>query len=119
MNAPTIKVRAIGTMLGIAGALCVSLAAQAGETPAPAQKSVVVRYADLNLDTAAGTKALYGRISMAAKRACGSQPYYQDLGGKERFRSCFDDTMNDAVQQVGIPQLQALHNARVSARNVG
>lgn len=105
-----------------AAALLVTLSAQAGteRIDAPVvQKSVVVRYADLNLGTTAGAKALYARISSAATRACGGRPDIRELRQHEQYRECYDAAMESAVHKVDSARLQALYAERKSSQSVG
>jgi UrcA family protein len=122
MNASSIKTRTIGLMIGFVGSLGVALSAQAGDTSrfAPTKhESVVVRYDDLNLDAAAGVKALYARIANAADRACGGTPYANELRRKNEYRACYDRAMSKAVQKVGNQYLQAMHQRRAGGSSVG
>ncbi len=105
-----------------AAALLVTLSAQAGteRIDAPVtQKAVVVRYADLNLGTTAGAKALYARISSAASRACGGQPGIHELRQQQQYRACYDEAMDNAVHKIDSERLQALYAERKSSRSVG
>jgi len=105
-----------------AAALLVTLPAQAGtdRTDTPVNDTaVVVRYADLNLSTAAGTQALYARISAAASRACGGQPDFRDLHQQQQYRACYDKAMEKAVHEIDSVRLQALYAEHKTPRSVG
>jgi len=122
MKTRSIKLRAIGLLLGCAGTLGMAVAANAhGVTHASANghKSSVVRYDDLNLDTAAGIKVLYARLSNAASHVCGSQAYTVDLRGAAAHRACFDSALNNAVEKIGNQNLQALHQDSNVSHRVG
>jgi UrcA family protein len=106
-------------LIGFAGTLGVALSAQAGAPSTPTYESVVVRYADLNLETTDGARTLYARISAAAERACGSEPSHQELKMRSIYRACYEDAMNKAVMEVGSRQLHALHASGKRSRNVG
>ena len=117
--------RLIGTggalAIGAATLLC-GLSAQAGTEPAnprAASKSVVVRYADLNLGAAEGAKTLYARLSSAANAACGGAQYRVDLRTDRAYRMCYEQTLDEAVTKIDSQQLQALHAERTSSRSVG
>jgi UrcA family protein len=105
-----------------AATLLFALSAQAGpqrvDTPMN-HPSVVVRYADLNLATAAGTQALYARLSSAASRACGGQPGIHELRQQQDYRACYGRAMAKAVKKIDSQRLQALHAERTSTRSVG
>jgi UrcA family protein len=117
--------RCIGTertlAIGVATLLC-ALSAQAGTQPAnspAATRSVVVRYADLNLGAAEGARTLYARLSAAADAACGGEQYTVDLRSRLAYRACYDQALDKAVRKIDSQQLQALHAARTSSRSVG
>src|SRR5687768_7294438 len=119
MNVKTTKLRILGSMLACAGTLGLAAAAQAGEpaTARPAKHDdVVVRYADLNMATADGARMLYTRLSSAAKRACGGTPMTVSLDARAYFDSCYDRTLNHAVDKVGSQQVQMLHARRSDAK---
>lgn len=103
--------------LGMSAAL-LACGAQAGDS-AKATESVLVRYDDLNLASAAGAQTLYARISTAATRACGGEPSLRELHQHQNYRACFDVTVEQAVKKVDSARLQALHAERKSTRSVG
>ncbi|HET6566233.1 MAG TPA: UrcA family protein [Xanthomonadales bacterium] len=106
-------------LLGIAAAL--PLATQAGE-PASSQltvSSVVVSYADLDLNNPAGARTLYARLNQAAKKVCGHRPPPMELHALKLYQSCFDSTLNKAVKRVDSQQLYALHAERSRQSTVG
>ena len=94
--------------------------AQAGDAAksSPRYDSVVVKYSDLDLNSAAGNKVLFARLSAAAERACGNAPNARDLQRQAQFRACYDSALNKAVDKIGSRELQALH-ASGAARDVG
>jgi UrcA family protein len=119
MNRHDLRTRVIGSVVAFAGTLGLALAAQAGEPgTAPAEKhdDVVVRYADLDLTSAEGAKALYARLSSAAERACGKAPNSRELKARSQYKACFDRTLEKAVGKVGNPSVQALHAVRDGAK---
>jgi UrcA family protein len=113
-----------GTMTMVGLALVATLGA--GSTAAADETArhgmvrtqVVVDYADLDLNSVAGNKALYARLSHAAERACGPEPQRQDLRARSNYRQCQEDALEKAVDRIGSPQLQALH-ARQSDNGIG
>jgi len=74
--------------------------------------SVTVRYADLDIDRAAGAEILLRRISLAATRVCGGEPDARAWGPTVAFTACRDATVARAVARVGAPALLARHEAR-------
>jgi UrcA family protein len=120
MNATSNRTRTLGLMLGFAGTLGLALSAHAGvQRPSAGQKSAVVRYDDLSLDSAAGVKTLYARLSIAADQVCGSAPGRVELRQVMAFRSCHASALNDAVAKIGNRNLQALHRASTDSSAVG
>jgi UrcA family protein len=105
---------ALVATLGIGG----TAAAGDGAKHGLVRTQVVVDYADLNLDSMAGNRALYARLSRAAERACGPEPRLQDLRAHSNYRQCHDDALENAVDRIGTPELQALHSKQ-SAGGIG
>jgi len=84
-----------------------------GITPAwsaPETHSVTVSFRDLDLSTQAGAKALYGRIQSAARKVCGYAG--ADLIEQSIWRSCYRNSVSDAVGKVNNPLLTAVHTGR-------
>jgi UrcA family protein len=113
-----------GTMTMVSLALVATLgagstaAADDAARPGMVRTQVVVDYADLDLGSVAGNKALYARLSHAAERACGPEPEHRDLRARSDYRQCREAALAKAVDRIGSPELQALH-ARQSADGVG
>ncbi len=60
--------------------------------PASAGAQLVVSYADLDLSSEAGVRALDRRIWTAVEQACGAVSDF-DLAGKNQVRDCQDQTL--------------------------
>lgn len=120
MKANTQLARMLVTMIACAATAGIATTAQAGDQdPAiPHYDSVVVKYSDLDLNSVAGNKALYARLSAAAERACGKDPHSRDLQRRMQYRACYDSALDRAVDKIGSRELQALH-ATGAAHNVG
>lgn len=105
------------------GAVCV-LAAVAAGLPAAGQPSaaddapisVRVGYADLNLNSAAGAKAMLARIEAAARRACGSEPDIRDLQRVAVYSRCRTETTQRALTALNAPLVTALANGSTAGR---
>jgi UrcA family protein len=103
-------------MLGVAG-LLVALSGQAAERVMLGTNvtSVTVAYDDLNLSSPNGAKALYARLESAASKVCGGEPnLLQELQKHSNFRSCYHQALDNAVDKVADPRLQALHREQVA-----
>lgn len=95
-----------------------SLACLSGAAPvlanAPAEtRSVSVRYADLDLASAAGAAALYQRLQGAARVVCGYAD--RNLAMLRYVNRCNHSAISDAVSSVNAPLLSAIHNAHQGA----
>jgi UrcA family protein len=73
--------------------------------------SVVVRYGDLDLNSAEGPARLHRRIRNAAESVCGGLES-TTIGLNVRFRQCVADTIADAVEKVGNDNLTILHASK-------
>jgi UrcA family protein len=93
-------------LAGIVAAAATGVSAAA--TPAAEPPSVVVHYADLNLATEQGARALYRRIAIAAWNVC-PHADNRDLIAAAVSRACREQAIARAVQEVGTPLLAAVH----------
>jgi UrcA family protein len=73
-------------------------------------RSETVKFADLNVGTPAGAKALYGRIHAAAWHVC------QQPGGElQAAKICMRRAQSDAVGKVNAPLLTALYQKKTGS----
>lgn len=119
MNATTLRKRTFGTVLALAATTGLAFSAHAGAPAGAVHTAVVVRYADLNLASPEGAKALYARLGAAAEKACGGEPGIREFGRQASYRACYERAMDKAVAKVGRTQVQALHVARATGAKVG
>jgi len=75
----------------------------------PPPTGVVVRFADLNLDTHDGVATLYARLEAAAMSACSA---YTGTSSGAEFNSCIDYNIRQAVAEIGAPRLFVLYETR-------
>ena len=95
-------------------AIALSIAALPSLAAPPVyEKSIIVRYSDLDLARAEGARTLYGRIQNAARRAC-SPEEYGIYSLRQNYRACVTKAVREAVGKVNKPTLTALHQARSS-----
>ena len=120
MPTNTQKTRMLVAMTALAATAGVTTTAQAGDAARanPRYDSVIVKYSDLDLSSAAGARALFARLSAAAESACGNAPGTRDLQRQAQFRACYESALQRAVDKVGSRELQALH-ASGAADHVG
>jgi len=100
----------------LAAALSCSALAAMADTPLPA-KSVVVRYADLNLANPEGIQTLYQRIRMAARVVCGGSES-RSVQALHLASQCRERAIDDAVSKVNNRILTAMHKEKTTRRNV-
>ena len=103
------------TFRGTARALTLVLAALLSVPAlagAPADPTKKVKFADLNLGSAAGVNALYQRIERAAREVCHLPHGTLQLKLEKELKACKADATDRAVLQANIPALSALHLAR-------
>jgi UrcA family protein len=71
-----------------------------------------VSYADLNIESAAGVKSLYGRLRFAAQRVCAPLDDGRGIPGNFRYQNCYKTALDSAVGQINKPVLTAMHQSR-------
>lgn len=89
--------------------------AAAGTADAAPQR--VVSFGDLNLDSPAGVKTLYGRLNSAARAVCrpaSAAPYVLWA----QSRKCTHNALSDAVATIDNPNLTAYVGNRMQGRSV-
>ncbi len=89
--------------VGAAAAACLMFLAQ----PASAQSfgyeeaSARVTYGDLDLNTTAGSAAMFGRIEAAAYQVCGDPTRERNVRLRREVRECIRNATRDAVRSAG------------------
>jgi len=101
----------------VAAVACPGYAAAAGQTPAPA---VVVHYADLNLASPVGARAMLVRIRKAAADACRDSPGMvgNDADTIHRFDDCYRQSVRRAVEGLNAPLVTAVFQPGAASRQV-
>jgi len=102
--------RSMKTML-LASVLAVAASSLAMADTLVNVKSETVRYEDLRLSSPVGVAVLYGRLRVAAERACAPLDSLQ-LSAKARYRACYDDAMAKAVTNVDHPGLTQYYESK-------
>ncbi|HZF28060.1 MAG TPA: UrcA family protein [Gammaproteobacteria bacterium] len=88
-------------------------------------QKVLVRYGDLNVNTAAGAEQLYHRISLAAHEVCTDVGLPSYLTLHHIYQQCRQTAVEQAVATVDRPKLTALYdrhfpdNPLVAAKSSG
>ncbi|HEY9183378.1 MAG TPA: UrcA family protein, partial [Gammaproteobacteria bacterium] len=86
----------------------------AGAAPPSIAESTEVRYADLDLDNAAGIAELYARLQGAAEKVCDSRFHPGTLVVSASWRTCVADALTQAVAAVDRPAVTAYHASNAS-----
>jgi UrcA family protein len=93
-----------------------SVPADARERASAGQvRSVIVRYAELDLSKPQGIDVLYRRIQAAAKQVCRADTSVTALYDRASQNTCYRDAVERAVRQVNLVTLTALHRAKTSS----
>ncbi len=92
--------------------LC-TLAIDANAAGAPSLErdppSEIMRFGDLNLSKSGDVDKLYHRLSWTVRRVCTEPSVLQSFAA---FRSCYQDTLNQAIDKIGNARLAALNRAK-------
>jgi UrcA family protein len=97
---------------GIAAGLMGFMVLAAGQAPAATPGTdIVVRYADLDINTAAGAEKLYARIRHAATQVC-PEVSSIEIARHQASQRCQDAAVAHAVGSVGSAQLAAIYATR-------
>lgn len=82
------------------------------DSPRPLQphhelKHATIKYADLDLNSAAGADALARRIKGAAKQVCKPEPrHIRELKDQQDYKKCLDGASSHALASLGNPAVQ-------------
>lgn len=101
------------TLTALSATLALGMAAcgQSAAAQTPDTVSVKVSYADLNLSTEAGAKAMLQRIRTAAKKICGAE-MDDPIERLYEYKPCVNGTTDRAVAQFGNPIVTALNSGK-------
>jgi UrcA family protein len=72
-----------------------------------------VKFDDLDLNTPAGAKKLYGRLTRAVRTVCDARNPHSPAHVEAVIRPCVVTSLNDAVKSINAPLLSA-HHRKVS-----
>jgi UrcA family protein len=98
------------------GTMATSALADPPAVPPLVAKSTTVRFADLNLQSPEGARALYARIRTAAAELCGEQFSLWDGNRLREWKTCYRATIDRAVVQLNRPALTAMHRDSTPGR---
>jgi UrcA family protein len=78
----------------------------------PDTHSMIVHFADLNLDRPAGIATLYRRLNTAAERDCGEPRLTGSHVISSDWQNCVSKAVNQAVLALDRPAVTAYHRAQ-------
>jgi UrcA family protein len=100
----------------VAGASALALAVVAlpavAATPSSIEATrISVSFADLNIDSEAGARALYGRLQQASASVCKKDSLRElgSLAAVAKAEACYDETLTEAVAKIGSEALSKVH----------
>jgi UrcA family protein len=82
--------------------------ASAATVPSSDTVSVTISYDDLDLNTNAGARAMFARITHAARQICGDQPDPQQLDRMAAYGVCMSSTTSRALSKLGSARVSAV-----------
>jgi|SRR5215469_836386 len=107
------------TLLAFLLSQAAGLPASAAGYPMNDEPSTAVKFADLDLNTESGRRALLERLSKAADRVCREQANsFASLGSSQLYVACYRTTLAAAVNKFHNAQLSASF-AALKRRNTG
>lgn len=104
-------------LLILAALAAVSIGQPVSAQTTPANPSIAVAHKDLDLRTAAGTKALDRRIWRAVVEVCGTAPDF-DIAGKNNVRQCRRDTRTVASAQADVVVANASRDQLIQVSSI-
>jgi UrcA family protein len=102
----------ISALVIVGGIATVSTARAADAEP---RRTMVISYADLNVDSEAGAKVLYARLQQAAQDVC-SPLESHELSVRSKWLRCYDAALSSAVAQVNKIAVTQLYRAAVAPK---
>ena len=80
-------------------------------SPNQIDDAITVKFADINVHSAAGAKTLYSRLQNASEKACGVESYtaVRSLPSLAEARACYADTLSAMVERFDSNELDRLH----------
>jgi UrcA family protein len=101
---------------GAFAALTLSASASFAQTSAREGevRSVTVKYADLNLGTEAGSRALYDRLVVAARQVCPAEAAtLMEINQNLEAQRCVDGAVERAVKEIRNPKFAEVATSRM------
>jgi len=102
----------VSALIIVGGIATVATARAADAEP---RRTMVISFADLNVDTEAGAKVLYARLEKAAQAVCSSLESH-DLPVRAKWLRCYDAALSSAIAQVNKIAVTQLYKAAVGPK---
>jgi UrcA family protein len=99
----------------VAAAIACLIAGAASAQPADAdgigaaQRRVVLRFGELDINHGPGAAIMVARIRQAAETVCGPDLGQIDLGSRSRYRACVQASAGAAVRRLDAPLVTAVY----------
>jgi UrcA family protein len=103
------------TLVALAAAGLTLVGSAAVAAPQTITRDLTVRYADLDLESAAGIETLYTRLGVAARGVCGSAER-GDFAALADMKACRARAVERAVATIDNPALTARHAGQRETR---
>lgn len=105
-------VERISSSLGAVLLTALAFVASNAHAAAPSQThSIALRYAHSAISSPEGAAKLYRSIKSAARQVCGINAAGLSLSERQRAQRCYQQTLDDVVGEVNLPQLTAVHQS--------
>jgi len=78
-------------------------------------KQMTILFGDLNIHGEVGARVLLNRLRMATRIVCGPEPMFFDLSGRHYYDACRKNALDDAVSDVGAPEVVEIYRGNAAA----
>jgi UrcA family protein len=78
-------------------------------------KQMTISFGDLNVHSEVGAGVLLNRMRMASRIVCGPEPMFLDLGGRHFYDACRKNALDNAVSDVGAPEVVEIYRGNAAA----
>jgi len=78
-------------------------------------KQMTISFRDLNIHSDVGAGVLLNRMRMASRIVCGPEPMFLDLGGRHFYDACRKNALDNAVADVGAPEVVEIYRGNAAA----
>lgn len=97
------------SLIAAASASAIALSAPAAADAQTQARSGTVKYADLDLSSAAGARSMIQRIQSKARGLCSPEPATNHWAEYKDYRRCLTDAESGAVHRLNAPVVTAFY----------